>query len=1062
MATAAELRIPVVVDGRQAVASFGQIQQAAAQARERVADEVAGSARVQATAGQAAAELERRRIALVLQGIEDTTERRVASINLTSALEQQAVQKLIDARVKAGEITLQQGVQLRDQFERIGEAARSAQIGGLERNLGAVAGRGRNASEAVVSLARGLEDASYAGGNFGQIVRYAGNNVAQFVTQLGYARAEAQAAGKSVAGSLVASLAGPAGLVLALAAAQVALPIVQRLVRGLGEDADESADRVDKLVGSITAVNRTPIRLTLDDTEARARIPVLEQQIREARQRLAASGSATSGQGVLGGSVGGQVQQSLGRVVQLTQEQRREEEARLATQESILEGLQEQVRQADALKGVQAELNRQGFVPQALIDEASLNAMRAGRERDLEEARRAYEERKEMAAGNAEALALVEAEYAERRREINERYDKQAQTAAARANRQRVRELTRAEREAAQVAREQGALRAQLYVDALADGFDREKEQLRQQRDERLAVARGDAALRLAVEAAYERGVEALRRRTARERVDRERANLAAVVEARESAYDELGRTEAEAAQATVDRVRAGAEASAALFAERAAVLGLTTVAEADLAEAIRTGTFAEAERLAVLAATNEELRPALDLLLERLSAEAALAGAVREQRIEREALARQDAADARERADRLGAAAATVRSGGRIALPEGGAEARAELERARAALADVDAALGRLAGTAGEVVVSESGAVDVVVEGQRVVGDEVERLAEERVQRAREVAAAEVAFAEASAEAVRQAYEDRLEAAEDYASAVLDAVEDELTRERRFSDLDVAVAEERFRAEELALQDSLDRRRISQAEYDRDVRALRSDRADFEAAVLDDERDVIGAFLAETLGLFREAAKAEIAAQLAPYVAKYFKAATEFFSFLGPFAPVAAAATVPAAVAVFNAVVPKFAAGGPVSGGPVSGPGGPTEDRVPALLSAGEHVLTAREVDALGGHDAVLRWRRLALAGALPRFAYGGPVLAVPTSVPVARPAALAAPASASGSAVDLSPLVAELRETRAQVALQAAEITRLAQPRVLTDPEARRAQRRARIEDRRKAPRS
>lgn len=61
-------------------------------------------------------------------------------------------------------------------------------------------------------------------------------------------------------------------------------------------------------------------------------------------------------------------------------------------------------------------------------------------------------------------------------------------------------------------------------------------------------------------------------------------------------------------------------------------------------------------------------------------------------------------------------------------------------------------------------------------------------------------------------------------------------------------------------------------------------------------------------------------------------------------------------------------------------TGGAVRGPGTSTSDSIPALLSNGEHVLTAREVQALGGHDAVFRLRALALAGALPKFATGGP----------------------------------------------------------------------------------
>lgn len=63
--------------------------------------------------------------------------------------------------------------------------------------------------------------------------------------------------------------------------------------------------------------------------------------------------------------------------------------------------------------------------------------------------------------------------------------------------------------------------------------------------------------------------------------------------------------------------------------------------------------------------------------------------------------------------------------------------------------------------------------------------------------------------------------------------------------------------------------------------------------------------------------------------------------------------------------------------------GGPVFGPGTGTSDSIHALLSNGEHVLTADEVAAMGGHAAVARWRKAAKSGSLPGFATGGAVLA-------------------------------------------------------------------------------
>lgn len=60
--------------------------------------------------------------------------------------------------------------------------------------------------------------------------------------------------------------------------------------------------------------------------------------------------------------------------------------------------------------------------------------------------------------------------------------------------------------------------------------------------------------------------------------------------------------------------------------------------------------------------------------------------------------------------------------------------------------------------------------------------------------------------------------------------------------------------------------------------------------------------------------------------------------------------------------------------------GGGVRGPGGPTGDKIPALLSDNEHIWTAREVAAAGGHGAVERMRAAVLSGAL-RLATGGGV---------------------------------------------------------------------------------
>ena len=63
--------------------------------------------------------------------------------------------------------------------------------------------------------------------------------------------------------------------------------------------------------------------------------------------------------------------------------------------------------------------------------------------------------------------------------------------------------------------------------------------------------------------------------------------------------------------------------------------------------------------------------------------------------------------------------------------------------------------------------------------------------------------------------------------------------------------------------------------------------------------------------------------------------------------------------------------------------GGRVVGPGSGTSDSIKAWLSNGEHVWTAREVQAAGGHAAVEQLRHAVLGNQLmlPGFAAGGPV---------------------------------------------------------------------------------
>jgi len=66
-------------------------------------------------------------------------------------------------------------------------------------------------------------------------------------------------------------------------------------------------------------------------------------------------------------------------------------------------------------------------------------------------------------------------------------------------------------------------------------------------------------------------------------------------------------------------------------------------------------------------------------------------------------------------------------------------------------------------------------------------------------------------------------------------------------------------------------------------------------------------------------------------------------------------------------------------------TGGAVNGPGTATSDSIPARLSRGEHVWTAKEVQGAGGHAGVQALRSAAAGGA---YAKGGPAVA-PSGVP-------------------------------------------------------------------------
>lgn len=72
-------------------------------------------------------------------------------------------------------------------------------------------------------------------------------------------------------------------------------------------------------------------------------------------------------------------------------------------------------------------------------------------------------------------------------------------------------------------------------------------------------------------------------------------------------------------------------------------------------------------------------------------------------------------------------------------------------------------------------------------------------------------------------------------------------------------------------------------------------------------------------------------------------------------------------------------------------TGGGIFGPGSGTSDSVPIMASNGEHMFTAAEVDLMGGHDAVYRFRAGLRAGSIRGHATGGEIGGVPVGIATA-----------------------------------------------------------------------
>ncbi|WIV42590.1 phage tail tape measure protein [Glutamicibacter nicotianae] len=87
-------------------------------------------------------------------------------------------------------------------------------------------------------------------------------------------------------------------------------------------------------------------------------------------------------------------------------------------------------------------------------------------------------------------------------------------------------------------------------------------------------------------------------------------------------------------------------------------------------------------------------------------------------------------------------------------------------------------------------------------------------------------------------------------------------------------------------------------------------------------------------------------------------------------------------------------------------TGGAIFGPGSGTSDDVPIWASNGEHMLTAKEVQLMGGHDAVYQFRASLQAGSIRGHATGGEIGGIPVGIPTASVMqSTAAPAPATGA---------------------------------------------------------
>lgn len=195
----------------------------------------------------------------------------------------------------------------------------------------------------------------------------------------------------------------------------------------------------------------------------------------------------------------------------------------------------------------------------------------------------------------------------------------------------------------------------------------------------------------------------------------------------------------------------------------------------------------------------------------------------------------------------------------------------------------------------------------------------------------------------------------------------------DTLTEAERIAQLTPAELEERDRIKRATDAEAKAEQRRQDA---RDAAAARiaEIQADLEAE--QKKLDALRAAEAQKVAAVKTALNERTALTDANYTAVEERTRTHIDTMVAEFERLRAAQNGATSSPATNA--PAFA-----SGGAVYGPGTGTSDEIHAKLSHGEHVLTAADVRAMGGHGAVYAMRDAIRSGLrdIPKFAEGGPV---------------------------------------------------------------------------------